>query len=322
MSVAKKDYIDQLDALLEQPTPGGEALAPAKFGVLVSLTNDDLGATTISVADALRGRGATPSLLYVIEINSSVPDSAIVICSLEDGLRDPATQPRQIAEMRSALRLDNSPAKSWPFAMAVGEVARVVVEQARLGGSELIVMGLNRHGTTGRLLGRDTVRGVMSLGGVPVLAVRPELTGLPKRVVVPMDFSRASIRAAHLARRIIGENGLMTLLFVESRSSGKKQESDEGLELIHSRGLAAVFEQVVASLRPSAGVSIDTVIRTGEPAPEIARFCDEYGADLVAVGSQSHRFLDRLLLGSVAKAIAGDGRWSVLVTPPEKSVQP
>ena len=320
MSVAKKDYIDELDALLEQPTTGREGRASEEFDVLVSLTNDDLAAATISVADALRGRGARPSLLYVIEINPTLPDAAPVICALEDDLRNPLTLARQIAEMRSVLRLDSSPAESWPFAMAVGEVARVVVEHARLRGSELIVMGLNRHGTTGRLLGRDTVRGVMSLGGVPVLAVRPELTGLPKRVVVAMDFSRASIRAAHLARRIIDENGLMTLLFVESPPSGKKRERDEGLDLIHSRGVAAVFDQVVGSMGPPAGVSIDTVVRTGDPVAEIARFSDEYKADLVAVGSQRHRFLDRLLLGSVAKAIAGDGRWSVLVTPPEKSV--
>lgn len=322
MSVAEKDYIDQLDALLEQPIKGTDARAPEEFGVLVPVTNDNLAAGTISVADALRGHGARPSLLYVIEINSSVPNAAVVICSLEDDLRDPPTRAKQLAEVRAALRLEGSPAAKWPFAMAVGEVARIVVEQARQRGSELIVMGLNRHGAAGRAIGRDTVRGVMSLGGVPVLAVRPELTGLPKRVVVPMDFSRASIRAAHLARRIMDDKGTMTLLFVEPRQSGEKMESDEGLELIRSKGVAAVFDQVVTSLGQSGGVTIDTATRSGAPVAEIMRFCEEYDADLVAIGSQSHRFLDRLLLGSVAKAIAGDGRWSVLVTPPEKSVQP
>jgi nucleotide-binding universal stress UspA family protein len=203
--------------------------------------------------------------------------------------------------------------------MGVGEVARVVVDQARQLGSELIVMGLNRHGLAGRAMGRNTVGGVMAIGGVPVLAVRPELSGLPKRVVVAMDFSRASIRAAHFARRVLDDKGTMTLLFVEPAASGQSRESDEGPELIRKKGVAAMFDQVVSSLGPPSGVTVVTAIRTGEPAAEIARFCDETHADLVAVGSQRHRFLDRLFLGSVSKAIAGYGRWSVLVTPPEKS---
>jgi nucleotide-binding universal stress UspA family protein len=180
-------------------------------------------------------------------------------------------------------------------------------------------MGLNRHAAISRAIGNDTVREVIALGGIPVLAVRPQLMNLPKHVVVAVDFSRASIRAAHLARRLIEEHGSMHLLFIESVMLNGTSESTEGLRLIQTKGLATAFEQLISELEPTAGMTIDTVVRRGNPMEEIARYCEEIEPDLVAIGSQRRRFLDRLLLGSVARSIAGNGRWSILVTPPQRA---
>ncbi|MEO9250925.1 MAG: universal stress protein [Gemmatimonadaceae bacterium] len=58
------------------------------------------------------------------------------------------------------------------------------------------------------------------------------------------------------------------------------------------------------------------VLKGGNPPAEIMRFCDNIRPDLIAVGSQRNRFLDRLSLGSAARMIAADERWSGLVTPP------
>lgn len=306
----KKDYVDQLDALLEAPSD-----------VLVAVTDDDLGLAAIGVARALQQRrGASPSLLYVIEIGPSLPEAAVVAATLEEELRNPRTRAKQEASMRSILHADTGNEAVWPFSIAVGSVATTLVEHARREGAELIVMGLNRHAVIGRVMGKDTVREVMTLGGVPVLAVRQPLMTLPTRVVVAVDFSRASIRAARLARRLIDENGTMHLLFVEPVVPNGSSESTEGMQLIQAKGVDAAFDQLVSELEPARGVKIDTLVRRGgNPSTEITRFCEETGPDLVAVGSQRHGFLDRLLLGSVARSIAADGRWSVLVTPPAKA---
>jgi nucleotide-binding universal stress UspA family protein len=310
-----------LDALIEEPSVVSEGLTgPGEFGVLLALTEDKLADSAAAVMRALEERrSARPSALYVIEVGTSVPEAAIVIVSLEEELQDPVRRERQTLQMRKTLHLDRDPVAAWPLTLAAGNVARVIVEHSERNGARMIVLGLNRHGTTGRVMGRDTVRGVMAISSVPVLAVRPELTDLPKRVVVPVDFSRASIRAAHLARRIVDEHGTIHLVFVEPSRPQVRTEREEAFELIHTRGVEAAFSQVVAELWPSVGVTIDTVVRRGSPVAEITRFAEECDADLIAIGSQRHPFLDRLLLGSVSRAIAADTRWSVLVTPPDRA---
>jgi nucleotide-binding universal stress UspA family protein len=318
LSTTGKEYIDELDALIEDPAGVRDALTTSgEFGVLLALTEDKLADSAVAVTRALNERrNARPSVLYVMEVGTSVPEAAMVIVSLEEALQNPRTRERQTLEMRKTLHLDHYPVAAWPLNLTVGNVARVVSENAERSGVRMIVLGLNRHGTAGRMLGRDTVGGVMAISSVPVLAVRPELTDLPRRIVVPVDFSRASIRAAHLARRIVDEHGTIHLLFVEPSRSRARTESEEAFELIHSRGVEAAFSQLVAELWPSGGVTIGTVVRRGSPIAEITRFAEECDADLIAIGSQRHPFLDRLLLGSVAKAIAAAARWSVLVAPP------
>src|SRR6185312_16462098 len=116
MSSPGKDYIDQLDALLEDPSVPHEAFTGSGgFGVLVALTEDKLAASATAVARALgERRGARPAALYVIEIGTSVPEAAMVIVSLEEELQNPRTRERQTLEMRKTLHLDRGPVAEWP----------------------------------------------------------------------------------------------------------------------------------------------------------------------------------------------------------------
>lgn len=322
----KKDYIDQLDALLEDPSAEGAprtAVPQGGFGLLLAVADDDFAPAAIKVAAALQARrAAKPSVLYVIEVGAAVPEAAMVAVTLEEQLRDPELRTKQETEMRETLHLVEGAPATWPFSIAVGSVASTVVENATAQGAELIVMGLNRHAAIGRAIGNDTVREVMALGGLPVLAVRPQLYDLPKVVVAAVDFSRASVRSAHLARRLMDERGTLHLVFVEAGLLDDRTESMEGQNLIRTRGVAAAFEQLVAELRAADGLTIETTTLRGNPVAEITRYCERVRPDMVAIGSQRHRFLDRLLLGSVARSFAGDGRWSTLVTPPERKTRP
>lgn len=289
------------------------------MNLLLAITDDDLAPATIAVAEALhKRRNAKPSAVYVIEIGPSVPEAGIIVAQFEEELRNPQALAKQVDEMRPVLHLDSGAKATWPFEIVAGAVGREIVEAARKKGSDLIVMGLNRHAAMSRAIGNDTAREVMAIAGVPVLAVRPQLAGLPASVVIAVDFSRASIRAARLACQIVDDNCSVHLLFIESDSPRETTESVEGLQLIRSKGVDEAFRDLIHALDPPAGMRIDTKVRRGKPVEEITRFCEEIEPDLVAVGSQHHRFLDRLLLGSVARSIAAEGRWSMLVTPPER----
>ncbi len=303
-------------------SPEREMRRDPGVGILIALTDDDRAPATIEVAQSLTDRkGGRPGVVYVIEVSASVPEAAMVSVALEDSLRDPGRRAAQEAEMRALLHLDDDGKAAWPFSIKVGNVASVVVQEARIREAGLIVMGLNRHAALGRAIGRDTVRQVMSHSDVPVLAVSDTLHGLPKRIVVAIDFSRASIRAARLARRIVDDSGEMVLLFIEPLLLAGNTESSEGLQLIRDRGVAAAFDELIADLNSDESIPISTkVLKDGKPSARIVSFCEDFDPDLIAMGSQRHRFLDRLLLGSTARAVAADGRWSVLVTPPARAL--
>ena len=169
----KNDYSDELDALLEdhEVAPMVEA-GGQKHGldVLLAITDDDLAPAATAVVRALQDRrDANPSVLYVIEIGPSVPEAVVVAVTLEEELRNPRTRAKQEAEMRSILDLSDGARAAWPFKIEVGSVAATIVENARNQGIDMIVMGLNRHAAVARIMGKDTVREVMALVGVPVL---------------------------------------------------------------------------------------------------------------------------------------------------------
>jgi nucleotide-binding universal stress UspA family protein len=61
------------------------------------------------------------------------------------------------------------------------------------------------------------------------------------------------------------------------------------------------------------GVHLETVILEGKPAAEIVRFATENGIDLIVIGTQGKRGLERLLLGSVAEQVIRSAPCKVLV---------
>ncbi len=61
------------------------------------------------------------------------------------------------------------------------------------------------------------------------------------------------------------------------------------------------------------GVHLETVILEGKPAAEIVRFATEKRIDLIVIGTQGKRGLERLLLGSVAEQVIRSAPCKVLV---------
>ncbi|MEO7043336.1 MAG: universal stress protein [Gemmatimonadaceae bacterium] len=290
----------------------------SRFGLLVALTDDQRAPAASDVAQALvHHKNATPNVVYVIEIGVSIPEAAMVAVTLEAALREPQTRVVQEAKMREVLGLDVGERAAWPFSIEVGDVAAIVAADAVSLGADLIVMGLNRHAALGRAMGRDTARQVMARSTIPVLGVRDSLSGLPKRIVVAMDFSSASKRAAMMARRLVADGGEIHMIFVETKVPGSASESLEVQRRIRSEGIRAVFAQLCDELTGDGGVVLSSaVVASADTSGELLRFCEKVKPDVIALGSQRRRLLGRIGMGSTAGAIANDGRWSVLVAPP------
>ena len=79
---------------------------------------------------------------------------------------------------------------------------------------------------------------------------------------------------------------------------------------------ADALEQTVKLLRESIGGSspeISTKIRVGSPESHIVEEAEEFGADLVVVGSHGYNRWERLLLGSVSDSVIHHAPCSVMV---------
>ncbi len=207
----------------------------------------------------------------------------------------------------------------WPVDLAVGRPAANIVQEARRRGAGLIVVGLRPHGTLDRLFRDETALLVVRSAAVPVLAVTPQLAGLPRRVIAAVDFSRASLDAARAALSVIGDGGTLLLAHVQPEI-GFTPESAGDYDHRYAQGVAGAFERLREQLDVPAGVSVETVALRGEPTTELLALVDRTGADLVAVGSQGgapeRGAPHRPALGSVTRALVRAGRTSLLVAPP------
>jgi universal stress protein A len=118
------------------------------------------------------------------------------------------------------------------------------------------------------------------------------------RILVPTDFSVASMRALRyaeeLARRFAAE---IVLVHVDESLAPSS-------ELAETRQAAAQkeLEGLVALLR-ERGVPAHSVLRSGGPAEEVVATAKVENADLIVMGTHGRTGLAHVVMGSVAESV-------------------
>jgi nucleotide-binding universal stress UspA family protein len=84
-------------------------------------------------------------------------------------------------------------------------------------------------------------------------------------------------------------------------------------EKIYRRQAEDAVEQAAAKLRGgrNGGPQVSAQVLAGSPRRTIVEEAEEWGADLVVVGSHGYRSWERMMLGSVSQAVAAHARCSV-----------
>lgn len=77
-------------------------------------------------------------------------------------------------------------------------------------------------------------------------------------------------------------------------------------------------ESSIRDRYPDLGVGLTTKVVTGAPAQAIVGEAEEWGADLIVMGSHGYGFWQRALLGSVSNSVVHHAPCSVLVVRPPK----
>jgi nucleotide-binding universal stress UspA family protein len=123
-----------------------------------------------------------------------------------------------------------------------------------------------------------------------------------KRILVGVDGSEASMKAAQLAAEIAIRFGArVTLAYVVPRLL--LPPDAYGLTVADVEQEHRVFgEKLLAHALTrlgESGVQVDTVVLTGPPAEGLAESAQAIDVDLVVVGSRGRGAVARMLLGSV-----------------------
>jgi len=227
---------------------------------------------------------------------------------------DEARRLTLLDDLRRSVSIAAAGDPSWPISVLVGSPARTLASEAERRGASVVVMGIGRHNPLDRLFGTETTLATLRESRVPILAVGPNFPVAPSHAVVGLDFSVASMRAAHLALRLVAPGGQLTLVHVRPRFEHPSADW-QAWDADYGRTLPPLFEQVSHELDVPAGVTVDTVTVRGDPAPALIAYAQQVNADLVAVGTQRHSVFERLMVGSVATRVLRTSRVGVLAVP-------
>lgn len=172
-------------------------------------------------------------------------------------------------------------------------------------------MGLNHHGTVDRVFGGDTVFDMVRLGETPVFVASEPLNRPPRVIIVGVDFSELSIRAAQLAVNMFPAATDVYLVHV---APSIDVTIDGWHDLDYARVTRDGFSGVVRSLDGCAA-RVHTVELTGRRERELARFARGLKADMLVVGSYRRGLFRRLASGTVAARVLRNAPCPVLIVP-------
>ncbi|HVF58823.1 MAG TPA: universal stress protein [Thermoanaerobaculia bacterium] len=245
---------------------------------------------------------------------------------------DPADlREEALAHHREALRRQaeeaGAPAVAVRYEVLEGPPARGLVQAARDGDADLIVVGAKVPGKAFRDRLGSTADRVVRTAPCPVLVVRPALRVPPAKVVAAVDLSPLSTEAFHTGLALLAQVAggapvrvdvlqVHTFMKFVAERQAEPQLTEEEAERRSAAELAAFVE------REQAGTPLElrAIPRSGDPRNEILRALGR-GVDLAVLGTHGRSGFDRFLVGSVAATVVRQARCSVLVVPPAAARQ-
>lgn len=269
----------------------------------------------VAVAAALmEEREAKP---HVVSVLLPLPG---VIAPIDHGLvavpaaqHDRSRLERRHREIEAQLEPHRGEGTSWPVTVGIGEPAAQIMEEAVRRNAALIMLGLRRHRVLEHLFRENVALQVMRHAPVPTLGVVESLRRLPRRIVVAVDFSRASLEAARAAMAVVARRGELLLTHV-AYSPPPAAEDFEGEYLVDQLGVREAFERFHATLAPPATLRVTpTIIEGTAPGVALLDLAARSGSELIAIGGHRRSEVERVFLGSVTQVVAREAACSVLV---------
>ena len=201
-----------------------------------------------------------------------------------------------------------------------GEPADAIRRVAREERCSLIVTGVARNESLGRVKVGDTVEGVIRGLEIPLLVVthRPRLPY--RRITVAVDFGDVS-RDALIAAAAMFPEATLSVFHAHDAPGSWAADNLEKHRAAFSSAAHREVREFLAKTPLSATERSRLVIEVqfGDPAKQLAGWTETREIELVVVGTRGRGRLGELFLGSVAKRMLAELSCDVLVVPPTSS---
>lgn len=187
-----------------------------------------------------------------------------------------------------------------------GTPASEIIAGAEALKADLIVMGAHGGNFFSDLVLGNTVDKVTRISKTPVLIVKNQPQKPYQHVLVPVDFTEDSRRAAQAALAIAPTADVTFLHVFEVPFEGKMQYANVSTDIVNHYRLQAYedgrtrLNAFIDDLAPGER-HIQRLIEFGLPGPTVRERAKTHRPDLVAVGKHGKSGFAELLLGSVTR---------------------
>jgi nucleotide-binding universal stress UspA family protein len=145
-----------------------------------------------------------------------------------------------------------------------------------------------------------------------------------KKILIAVDDSPLAMKAAKAGFALAHAlKATIALVYVVDKS---KTAINTNLGLTSGESKRILLQEadktIQQFIRMYDGINIDEVYRFtpgGSPSDQIIKISEEWGADLIVMGSHGKTSLERVITGSLAEYVIRHAKIPVLITPPRMS---
>lgn len=184
--------------------------------------------------------------------------------------------------------------------------------------ADLVVLGARGTSFMRHALLGSTAERMVSRAAVPMLVVKQAAHERYRCVLVPVDFSPASLPALKYARAVAPGAEIVLLHVFEVPFEGKLQFAGVSEETIGHYRIAAREDalQKLRALCAEAGLTqpdVKLLVLHGDASQHIVEQEQEQDCDLIVMGKHGESMLEDLLLGSATRHVLTESQCDVLV---------